>query len=111
MATKLVSVQARPTKGVPTFFRALCSTTSRGGSSSYHHVGREFMHVVRGEIPFSVECTVWDRDCDQLDELVGANDSTAVLAWCDLHFPMWMELIPKQHRDKFVDGVFDAAKV
>ena len=95
--------------GVPTFFRSLCATASRGGDHGYTRVGFQLAQHVGGEVPYTDGTDDWAYEVVRLNKAVSIKNAAdrrkATLAWFDEHFPRIMKLIPRRRRRLFVEGV------
>lgn len=94
---------------IPTFFRALCYDARRGGSASYAGAGHELYRHAEGLL-YGGDWDEQHTECEQLDDLVEAEDDGSVFRWFENHFPRCMELIPRRRRQAFLKGVYRFAE-
>lgn len=96
--------------GVPSFFRALCSEASRGGSMGYARAGYELARHADNLAPDVSEMSEWLPEVEKLNSLCESDDRAGIYAWFVQHYPRCMELVPSRRREQFVDGVLSAAE-
>jgi hypothetical protein len=102
---------ARPTHrkssgACPTFFKALCWETRRGGGLGYDWAGRKLTRVAAELVAYETDDD-WTEKLEGLEALVLARDDAGVLGWFDRELPRCMSLIPRRRRASFLAGVYE----
>lgn len=95
-----VDVDSR-SRGVPSFFRALCATAARGGRRGYWAAGYELARHTD-----DILGGVADDDFEQLRQAV-RGDLSAVVEWYERRLPRCVRLVPARRRLNFAEGVVD----
>jgi Protein of unknown function (DUF1778) len=96
-------------RGIPAWFRAVCTEASQGGSWTYRYVGEHLARHLGGMIPQNVnDVQEWATILKELEDLVFKppvkRDNDAIWAWLYKYFPKCMELVPKRRRLQFLEG-------
>jgi hypothetical protein len=73
--------------GVPSFFKACCWESSKGGTVGYDHAGWHLANAVGGQVPYDVELDEWVDLIDELKQHLDDGDDDAAVAWFATHFP------------------------
>lgn len=97
-------------RGVPTFFLALCHEASMRRIPSYAVVGRELYRHALARLESDFDSEDSELECDRLAELIEMGDDAAVLRWFMTSYPGCMALVPARRRQTFIQGVYDLAK-
>lgn len=98
---------SRHLRGVPTYFRAACSTASHGGAQGYRDVGRKFADSMPGELKAQGESGEPEHKLKELQARLDAKDFGGALAWFDREFPKFMALVPRAKRRQFTEGLYE----
>ena len=94
--------------GVPTYFRANCFESSRGGDRGYDAAGWHLAIHLEQEMPHDADPEEWADEVEGLVKMLNAGNDAAALAWFDRHYPKCMALIPARRRPQFLKGVYAA---
>jgi len=93
--------------GIPTFFRALCMTASKGGEHSYKYVGYSFGAATSSEIPWDASYDEWENMLEEVRRYIENEDRESIWQWYKDVYPSAMKLIPARRKDSFVDGILE----
>jgi hypothetical protein len=108
--------------GVPGFFRAACHRASRPGSRGYQDAARELCRALASLQPDACHGEEWDGELTVLSDLLlptnpgsaliryDVDNGDLILRWFDDHFPGCMALVPRERREAFLRGVYQAVE-
>jgi len=99
----------RPTHGgIPTYFRALCYTASKGGEQGYNWVGFSFSQDTESEVPSDADSEQWREMLGQIQKYIEYRDEENIWLWYKKTYPKALALIPAKRRKSFVRGILKA---
>ena len=87
--------------GLPSWFRASCSTASRGLHDGYAAVGYSLGRALEHEVPDDLALDEW---VDMIEEIDTSDDNDEAFAWLDAHLPKMLRLVPRRRRERFIAG-------
>lgn len=108
MSTLNLAATHRRNGHCPSYFRARCIDAANGGRVGYDDAGYHLGRHIEDEFPYSVAVDEWEKNLDQLSELLEDRDNAGVIDWCSQWLPSCIGLVPPRRRANFVKGVYRA---